>query len=85
MHRWKSQFNVFWGIEFTWPWPKIYQKIVFLNMDIQLIAVIVLFALALLYVGNLAYKGMKSKAGCASNCGKCAADFSQVMPQKKNK
>lgn len=54
-------------------------------MDIQLIAVIVLFALALLYVGNLAYKGMKSKAACASNCGKCAADFSELMPQEKNK
>ncbi|WP_395627228.1 FeoB-associated Cys-rich membrane protein [Daejeonella sp.] len=50
-------------------------------MDIQLVAIFILFALALLYVGKMAYNSMKSKAGCASNCGKCSADFSN--PEQK--
>jgi hypothetical protein len=54
-------------------------------MDIQLILVIIVFALALFYVGRMAYNSLKSKSACASNCGKCAADFSVVKAPEKNK
>ncbi|HQS52217.1 MAG TPA: FeoB-associated Cys-rich membrane protein [Daejeonella sp.] len=47
-------------------------------MDYQLILVILLFILAIIYMGRMVYKSMNSKKGCASNCGKCAADFSGV-------
>ncbi len=47
-------------------------------MDLQLILVLLLFLLALIYMARLMYKSMNSKKGCASNCGKCAADFSEV-------
>lgn len=52
-------------------------------MDIQLIAVLIVFVLALLYVGRMAYNGLKSKSNCASNCGKCGVDFFQVEAPKK--
>jgi bacterioferritin-associated ferredoxin len=54
-------------------------------MDYQLFSVIIVFALALFYLGRMAYNGLKSKSGCASNCGKCAADFSVVKAPEKNK
>jgi len=47
-------------------------------MDIQLVLVVLLFSLAVIYIGRLVYKSLNSKKGCASNCGKCAADFSDV-------
>ncbi|MFA6944833.1 MAG: FeoB-associated Cys-rich membrane protein [Pedobacter sp.] len=47
-------------------------------MDVQLIMVILVFLLALIYMGRMVYKSMTSKKGCASNCGKCTADFSGV-------
>lgn len=47
-------------------------------MDIQLILVLVVFILALLYLGRMFYRSLKSKKGCASNCGKCSADFSNL-------
>lgn len=53
-------------------------------MDFQLIMVLILFVLAVLYAGRIVYKSMNSKKGCASNCGKCAADFSEVkIPDSK--
>ena len=54
-------------------------------MDLQLIMVIVLFVLAILYAGRLVYKSMINKKGCASNCGKCAADLSEMkLPESKS-
>jgi hypothetical protein len=50
-------------------------------MDIQLVAIFILFALALLYLGKMVYNSLNSKKGCASNCGKCTADFSN--PENK--
>jgi hypothetical protein len=52
-------------------------------VDIQLILVILVFLLAIIYLGRMVYKSMTSKKGCASNCGKCAADFSELkFPEK---
>jgi hypothetical protein len=52
-------------------------------VDIQLILVILVFVLAVIYIARMAYKNMTSKKGCASNCGKCAADFSELkFPEK---
>jgi hypothetical protein len=52
-------------------------------MDLQLILVILVFLLAIIYIGRMVYKSMTSKKGCASNCGKCAADFSELkLPEK---
>ena len=54
-------------------------------MDLQLILVILLFVLASLYAGRLVYKSLINKKGCASNCGKCAADFSEMkLPESKS-
>ncbi|MDP3469206.1 MAG: FeoB-associated Cys-rich membrane protein [Daejeonella sp.] len=47
-------------------------------MDYQLILVILLFILAIIYMSRMVYKSMNSKKGCASNCGKCAADFTEL-------
>ncbi len=54
-------------------------------MDYQLILVILLFIIAIIYIGRMVYKSMTSKKGCASNCGKCAADFSEVKIPEKTK
>jgi bacterioferritin-associated ferredoxin len=54
-------------------------------MDYQLILVFMLFILAIIYMSRLFYKSMNSKKGCASNCGKCAADFREVkIPDSGN-
>ena len=54
-------------------------------MDLQLILVMILFVLAIIYAGRLVYKSMINKKGCASNCGKCAADFSEMkIPESKS-
>ncbi|ACU06247.1 MULTISPECIES: FeoB-associated Cys-rich membrane protein [Pedobacter] len=53
-------------------------------MDIQTILVALLFAAALFYVGRIIYRAVSSKSGgCASNCGKCGVDFSNIEPNKK--
>jgi FeoB-associated Cys-rich membrane protein len=52
---------------------------------VQSILVIALFAAALFYVGRLIYKNFTAKSGCASGCGKCAIDFSQIENQLKKK
>jgi len=55
-------------------------------MDYQLIMVIFFFVLAIIYVVRMFYNSMNSKKGCASNCGKCAADFSEIkIPETKSK
>ncbi|MDF3079069.1 MAG: hypothetical protein K0S09_2958 [Sphingobacteriaceae bacterium] len=47
-------------------------------MQVQTILVALLFVAALAYVGRSLYKTLKSKKGCASNCGKCGVDFSNI-------
>lgn len=50
-------------------------------MDVQLIIVGILFAAAVFYVGRIVYRMFRPKAGssaCASGCGKCGADFSNI-------
>jgi bacterioferritin-associated ferredoxin len=47
-------------------------------MDLQSVLVLLLFVSALAYVGRMIYRSLNSKKGCASNCGKCAADFSNI-------
>lgn len=49
-------------------------------MDTQLILVLIVFLLAVVYVGRMMYRSLNSKKGCASNCGKCSADFSNIKP-----
>jgi hypothetical protein len=48
-------------------------------MDIQFILMIIIFAGALFYVGRLIYRAVSPKSeGCASGCGKCAANFDHI-------
>ena len=54
-------------------------------MGIQEIIMIILFAVALFYIGRTFYRSLNAKKGCASGCGKCGADFSKVnIPDQKN-
>jgi hypothetical protein len=53
-------------------------------MNYQLIIVLTLFVLAIFFVGKKIYKSLNSNKECASNCGKCAADFSEIkIPESK--
>jgi len=53
-------------------------------MGIQEIIVAVIFAVALFYIGRMVYRSLTSEKGCASNCGKCGADFSKIkLPEQK--
>ncbi|MEJ6982532.1 FeoB-associated Cys-rich membrane protein [Pedobacter sp. P351] len=47
-------------------------------MGVQEVLVILLFTIALVYVGRIVYKNLQSKNGCSSGCGKCGVDFSDV-------
>ena len=52
-------------------------------MDIQFILVIIIFAAAVFYVGRMIYRAVSPKSdGCASGCGKCAANFDNIPTQK---
>jgi uncharacterized protein (UPF0333 family) len=52
-------------------------------MSLQFLLVILVFLLAIIYIGRMLYKSISSKKGCASNCGKCAADFNGLkFPEK---
>jgi hypothetical protein len=52
-------------------------------VDLQFILVILVFLLAIIYIGRMVYKSISNKKGCASNCGKCAVDFSGLkFPEK---
>jgi hypothetical protein len=52
-------------------------------MDIQLILTIAIFIAALAYVGRIIYKAISpQKDGCATGCGKCAANFDHISPTK---
>lgn len=53
-------------------------------MDIQFILMIVIFLAALFYVGRMIYRAISPKdGGCASGCGKCAANFDHIPSSKK--
>ena len=54
-------------------------------MELQEIIMIVLFVIALFYIGRTFYRSLIAKKGCASGCGKCGADFSKVnSPNQKS-
>lgn len=44
---------------------------------IQDIIIAILFALAVFYIGRMAYKALFVKKGCGNNC-KCGVDFSNI-------
>ncbi|MHB1179428.1 MAG: FeoB-associated Cys-rich membrane protein [Daejeonella sp.] len=53
-------------------------------MDLQAILVFIVFALAIFAVCRMIYRSINSSKGCASNCGKCAADFSDIkLPESR--
>lgn len=53
-------------------------------MDIQFILMIIIFAGALFYVCRMIYRSIAPKSdGCASGCGKCAANFDHITEPKK--
>ena len=53
-------------------------------MDIQFVLVIILFVAALFYVGRLIYRSISPKDnGCATGCGKCAANFEHIHSTKQ--
>jgi len=52
------------------------------NMETQEVLVILIFAVAIAYIGRFIYKNLYSKNGCSSGCGKCGADFSNVKIKK---
>lgn len=53
-------------------------------MDVQTVLVLVVFTLAIFSLGRMIYRSLTSKKGCASNCGKCAADFSEIKLPENN-
>jgi hypothetical protein len=54
-------------------------------MDVQSILVVVLFFLAVFSLARMIYRSLSNKKACASNCGKCGADFSDIkIPEAKN-
>ncbi|MBS1527979.1 MAG: FeoB-associated Cys-rich membrane protein [Bacteroidetes bacterium] len=53
-------------------------------MNVQIIAVIVLFVVALVYLGWKGYKSLTTKKSCGENC-KCGIDFSNIEQLKADK
>ncbi|HVS92302.1 MAG TPA: hypothetical protein VHE59_09735 [Mucilaginibacter sp.] len=53
-------------------------------MNVQIIAVILLFVAALVYLGWKGYKSLTTKKSCGENC-KCGIDFSNIEPSKTGK
>jgi len=54
-------------------------------MDIQFILVIIIFTAAVCYVGRIIYRAVSPKSdGCASGCGKCSANFDNIVSPKNN-
>jgi hypothetical protein len=52
-------------------------------MDIQFLLMIAIFIGAVFYVGRMIYQSVAPKKdGCATGCGKCAANFDQSPPAK---
>lgn len=53
-------------------------------MDFQTILLVVSFIAAVIYVGRIIYRAIAPKNnGCATGCGKCAANFDHI-PTTKN-
>lgn len=53
-------------------------------MDIQFILVALLFLAAIAFLGRMVYRAVSpKKAGCASGCGKCAANFEEPAPPQQ--
>jgi hypothetical protein len=53
-------------------------------MEIQETLVILLFVIALFYMGRTVYRTFQSKKGCGSNC-KCGVDFSDInIPDQRS-
>ncbi len=53
-------------------------------MNIQVILILIIFAVAVLYIGRLMYRNLFAKKSCGDNC-KCGIDFSGIDPDKANK
>ncbi|MDQ7948331.1 MAG: FeoB-associated Cys-rich membrane protein [Pedobacter sp.] len=52
-------------------------------MDIQFVLVVLIFFAALAYIGRLVYQAVSpKKEGCATGCGKCAANFDSIQTPK---
>jgi len=51
---------------------------------IQGIIIAIVFALAIFYIGRMAYNNLFVKKGCGSNC-KCGVDFSNIDHAKTAK
>ena len=45
---------------------------------VQEILIAVIFLGALAFLGSLLYRNLRAKEGCATGCGKCSADFSNL-------
>jgi hypothetical protein len=50
-------------------------------MNVQEIAVVTVFIIALAYLGRMLYRNFTAKNSCGSSC-KCSADFSGMGPKK---
>ena len=50
-------------------------------MNVQELAVVAVFGLAVAYLGRMLYRNFTAKNSCGSSC-KCSADFSGVEPKK---
>jgi len=50
-------------------------------MNVQEIAVVAVFGLAVAYLGRMLYRNFTAKNSCGPSC-KCAGNFSSVEPKK---
>ena len=50
-------------------------------MNVQEIALVAVFGLAVAYLGRMLYRNFTAKNSCGSSC-KCSADFSALEPKK---
>jgi hypothetical protein len=58
----------------------------YLCLMVQTILVVLIFGLAVFYVGRMIYKNFTAKSNCASGCGKCGAvDFASIEKQLREK
>lgn len=52
---------------------------------IQQILVVIIFTIALFYIGRLIYRNFQAKSACSSGCGKCGIDFEKIEQQLEKK
>jgi hypothetical protein len=50
-------------------------------MNVQEIGVVVVFSIAVAFLGRMLYRNFTAKNSCGSSC-KCSVDFSGVEPKK---